>query len=50
MLTFGLSAVALDDVIVIMSALEGGLHARQLVLHSVELHTGLFSMLADLAH
>lgn len=44
-----LDSVALDDVIVVVSALEFGLHLGQLVLNSVQLDTGIFSRLLDLA-
>jgi hypothetical protein len=35
MLFFGVNSVPLNDVVVIMSALEGRLHAGKLVLHAV---------------
>ena len=48
-LALGLGAVALHDVVVVVSALESGLHARQLVLNAIQLDTGLLAGLADLA-
>ena len=47
-LLLGLDPVSLDDVEVVVSALELGLHLGQLVLHAVQLHTSLFSLLLDL--
>ena len=49
MLSLSLSPVALHDVVVIVSALECGLHARQLMLHAVQLHTSLLTRLSNLA-
>ena len=48
-LSLRLGPVALHDVVVIVSALECGLHARQLVLHAVQLHTSLLTRLSNLA-
>ena len=49
-LAFGFDAVALNDVVVVVGALECGLHFGELVLDSVELDTGVFARLADLTH
>ena len=49
MLALSLGPVTLHDVVVVVSALESGLHAGQLVLDSVKLHTGLFTGLTNLA-
>ena len=49
-LTFGLHAVPLHDVVVVVSALKGRLHAGKLMLHTVELHTGFFTLLANLTN
>ena len=49
-LPLSFAAVALHNIVVVVRALKSGLHARQLVLHSVELHTGLFALLANLSH
>ena len=48
-LSFGLGSVALHDVVVVVSALECGLHARQLMLHAIQLHTSLLTRLSNLA-
>ena len=48
-LPFSFSAIPLHNVVVVVGPLEGRLHARQLMLNSVELHTGLLARLADLA-
>ena len=50
MLLFGLYAVALHDVVVVVGALKSCLHAGQLVLHAIQLNTGLFTSLTNLAH
>lgn len=50
MLLFRVYAVALDDVIIVVGALKGSLHASQLVLNAVKLHTRFFSGLANLAY
>lgn len=42
-LAFGFNSIALHDVVVVVGALEGSLHLCELVLHSVKLHTGLFT-------
>jgi len=49
-LALSLGSVALDDVVVIVSALESSLHARQLMLDAIELHTSFFTGHADFAH
>jgi len=49
-LAFGFDAVALNDVVVVVGALECGLHFGELVLDSVELYTGVFTRLADFTH
>lgn len=49
-LSFGLGSVPLHDVVIVMGAFECRLHAGQLVLDSIELHTGLFSRLSDLPY
>jgi len=48
-LPLGLGAVTLHDIVIIVSPLEGGLHARQLMLNAIELHTCLLTGLANLA-
>ena len=48
MLLLGLDSVPLDDVVVIVGALELRLHFGKLMLNSVELHTSVFSRLLDL--
>ena len=50
MLAFGLTSVPLNNIVVIVRPFKCGLHAGKLVLHSIELHTSLFALLADLAH
>ena len=47
-LALSFHSVSLDDVVVVMSALKCCLHASQLVLDSVQLHTSLLSRLSDL--
>jgi hypothetical protein len=49
-LALGLNTVPLNDVVIIVGALKGGLHFCELVLHSVKLNTGLFATLADFAN
>ena len=49
MLALSLSSVPLDNVVVVVSALESGLHARQLMLDAVKLYTCLFTLLANLS-
>ena len=49
-LPLGFAAIALHNVVVVVRALKSCLHARQLVLHSVELHTGLLALLTNLPH
>ena len=49
MLFLSIYSVLLDNVVVIMSSFEGCLHLSQLVLHSIQLHTYLLSLLLDLA-
>lgn len=46
-LFFGIDTVLLDDVVVVVSAFEGGLHLGQLMLDSVKLHTDLLSLFLD---
>ena len=50
MLAFGLTSVPLYNIVVIVRPFKCSLHAGKLVLHSIELHTSLFTLLADLAH
>lgn len=50
MLTFGFNAIPLDNVVVVVGAFECSLHFSELVLHSVELHTCIFSGLANFTH
>ena len=45
-----MGAVSLHNVVVVVGPLEGGLHAGQLMLDSIQLHTSLLSGLSDLAH
>jgi hypothetical protein len=47
-LLLSFDAVLLDDVVVVVGALEGGLHLCELMLDSVELDTDLFSVFLDL--
>ena len=49
-LALSFHSVSLDDVVVVVGALECGLHFGELVLDSVELDTGVFTRLADLTH
>lgn len=49
-LALGFDAVPLDDVVVVVGALEGGLHLGELVLHSIKLDTGVFARFAHFAH
>lgn len=49
MLLLRIHAVTLHDVEVIVSALKSRLHARQLMLHAVKLHTRFLLLLPDLA-
>ena len=49
MLSLSLNSVSLDDIVVVVSSLEGSLHTSKLMLNSIELHTSLFSGLSDLS-
>ena len=49
MLALSLSSVPLNDIVVVVSALEGRLHTGKLMLYSVELDTCLLSGLSDLS-
>jgi len=49
MLAFSLNAIALHNIVIVMSSFEGGLHLRQLVLNTIELDTCLFTCLAYLS-
>jgi hypothetical protein len=46
-LFFGIHTVLLDNIVVVVSALESGLHLCELMLHAVQLHTDLLSLLLD---
>jgi len=48
MLAFSFNSIALHNVVIVVGALEGGLHLCQLVLHSIQLDTCLFTWLANL--
>ena len=50
MLFLSIYPVLLHYVVVVVRSFEGGLHLGELVLHAVELHTSLLSVLLDLAH
>lgn len=43
MLLFSVDTVTLDDVVVVVGALESGLHAGKLVLNAIQLDTCLFT-------
>jgi hypothetical protein len=43
MLAFSFNSIALHNVVIVVGALEGGLHLCQLVLHSIQLDTCLFT-------
>lgn len=43
MLAFSFNSIALHNIVVVMGAFEGGLHLCQLMLHSVQLDTCLFT-------
>ena len=49
MLALSLSTIPLNDVVVIVGTLEGSLHAGQLMLYAVQLHTSLLTRLSNLA-
>jgi hypothetical protein len=49
-LLLGLHSVSLNDVVVVVGPFELSLHLSQLMLHSIELHTCVFSALLDLAY
>ena len=46
MLAFSLDTIALNNIVIVVGALEGGLHFCQLMLHPIELNTCLFTCLA----
>lgn len=48
MLTLGLDSVPLHDIVVVVSSFESCLHLGELVLHAVELNTGVLTRLAHL--
>ena len=50
MLALGLSAIPLNDVVVIVCSLEGSLHAGKLMLYAVQLHTSLLTAHSDLTN
>ena len=50
MLALSLSTIPLDDVVVIVGTLEGSLHASQLMLYAVQLHTSLLTAHSDLTY
>ena len=50
MLLLGFCAVSLNNVVVVVSALELGLHLGKLMLDSIELYTSVFATLLDLTH
>ena len=50
MLALSLSTIPLDDVVVIVGTLEGSLHASQLMLYAVQLHTSLLTAHPNLTY
>ena len=50
MLALSLSTIPLNDVVVIVGTLEGSLHAGQLMLYAVQLHTSLLTAHPDLTY
>lgn len=48
MLTLGLHPIPLHDVVVVMGPFKRRLHLGQLMLHAIQLNTGLFSRCAHL--
>lgn len=49
-LALGFHSVPLHDVVVVVSAFKSGLHLGELMLDTIQLHTGVFTGLAHLAH